>query len=207
MRKKKHYLPLKLLVDGRNFLYKCYNGSKKTDLVYSNTNGVVYFLFNIQKILHYNQNEINHVKKVIFFFDGTASGILKSGLNPEYKKSRHYGSDHIPKENYEDDFKNQERALKAALKEEGFNVVTDNETEADDMIAYYVKQHPNEAIQIISNDSDFYQLLNEDISMIFSGKVTTGHKMFKKNYIFTEKSFLKKYKMHPLNMRMPIRLQ
>lgn len=199
---KKHYLPLTLLVDGRNFLYKCYNGSlKESELVRSNTNGVKYFLFNIQKILHYNQNEINHFKKGIFFFDGTASGILKTAINPEYKKSRHYGSDSIPEENYDDDFKNQERALKKELKDNGFYVVSDNEVEADDLIGYYVKQNPQEAVHIVSNDSDFYQLLSDNVSLVFTGKVRSEHKLFKKNYVFTNISFIKKYSMHPLNMR------
>lgn len=63
-------------------------------------------------------------------------------------------------------------------------VLQEANSEADDLIAMWIQSHPDDNHTIISNDSDFYQLINENVSQ-YNG---TAEKVITHNGIFDGKT-------------------
>lgn len=112
----------------------------------------------------------NHV---VFCFEGRS---WRKDYYEPYKKNRQASRDALtPKEQEEDQaFFNAFDELKTFIeKRTNCTVLQHGQCEADDFIARFIQNHPQDSHVIISSDSDFYQLLNENVSQ-YNG-ITNQH--------------------------------
>ena len=196
-----------LLIDGTNLLKISFADSK------INTNGehiggVFQFLLQVRKLLVNRDWDYVYV-----FFDDENSGILRYKLYDLYKANRdkHY-SDNVDVSEYEkalneklkqmksyiyknsnkneednDDDKNFIREREILMKyfnELYIRWIMNDETEGDDLIAYYVlNKKSEEKIVIVSSDEDITQLLSDDV-YIYNPRLKKNitNLNFKKNY-------------------------
>lgn len=89
---------------------------------------------------------------------------LKNGIIPElYKANRK--KDEIPKPLQ--DFYSQAPYLQRAIGQTGIPQIRINEYEADDVIASYCKKFSkdNNEVVVITSDKDYYQMLNDNVSL------------------------------------------
>jgi DNA polymerase-1 len=122
---------------------------------------------------------VNYVfpDRVIVMWDGEASGKFRKEIYPSYKGNRdkswlhssQHMSDNVIK--YEEQRKysilNQKIKVKNYLEELFIRQIEIDFIEADDLIAGYVqKLDGNEQVIIFSSDQDYYQLINDDVSVL-----------------------------------------
>ena len=122
---------------------------------------------------------VNYVfpDRVVVMWDGEASGKARKEIYPSYKGNRdkswlhssQHMSDNIYK--YEEQRKysilNQKIKVKNYLEELFIRQLEVDLIEADDLIAGYVQNlDENEQVVIYSSDQDFYQLINENVSVL-----------------------------------------
>ena len=116
---------------------------------------------------------LNSIKKCVNDFEGTHVVLCLEGRSwrkdvyEPYKKNRKAVRDALtPKEAEEDKiFWEAFDALNTFLKDRTNCTVLQNPTlEADDLIAGWIKLHPDYKHVIVSSDSDFYQLLDENVT-------------------------------------------
>jgi 5'-3' exonuclease len=122
---------------------------------------------------------VNYVfpDRVVVMWDGEASGKLRKEIYPSYKGNRdkswlhssQHMSDNVYK--YEEQRKysilNQKIKVKNYLEELFIRQLEVDFIEADDLIAGYVQYlDENEQVVIYSSDQDFYQLINENVSVL-----------------------------------------
>ena len=134
--------------------------------------------------------------RVIVFWDGEASGKERKEIYPAYKgkrdKSWLHSSQHMSENilKYEEQKKysilNQKIKVKNYLEELFIRQLEIDYIEADDLIAGYVKNvEEDEQIIIFSSDKDYYQLINEQVSVLRpSDKKLITHKNFKELFGF-----------------------
>lgn len=169
-----------LLVDARNLFYICYMGSKNNHFYKKeNLNGIYFFFLKIKKIIEETNPNI-----IYYIFDGISSGALRSQIDPFYKLNRRISIEGLNiqdnnKEYIPNHFTVQENLLKEILKSSGMNLICEDIIETDDVIALYVLKNKNKNIIIVSSDSDFYTLINNNVS-VYSLK-----KKNNKNYTIT----------------------
>lgn len=164
-----------LLVDSSYLLKKSFHGAKE---VYTDAGGHIgglySFLTTLRKVI--KQHKIN---KVILVWDGQNGGIDRYRIDKSYKANRKDKSWYEPIEFSEYELKKEKEKEESLLKqrqrtkayaEELFlRQIEVNEIEADDIIAEYChKFHESEEIYIYTNDRDFAQLLDLNITIIFS---------------------------------------
>ena len=125
---------------------------------------------------------LNSIKKCVNDFNGTHVVLCLEGRSwrkdeyEPYKKNRKAIRDALtPKEAEEDKaFWEAFDALNTFIKDRTNCTVLQNPVlEADDLIAGWIKLHPEHKHIIVSSDSDFYQLLNNDVSQ-YNG-ITNQH--------------------------------
>ncbi len=116
---------------------------------------------------------LNSIKKCVNDFEGTHVVLCLEGRSwrkdvyEPYKKNRKAVRDALtPKEQEEDKvFWEAFDALNTFIKDRtNCTVLQDPTLEADDLIAGWIKLHPDYKHVIVSSDSDFYQLLSENVS-------------------------------------------
>ena len=177
-----------LLVDGNNLL-RISMADTKTNENGEHYGGVFQFLLQLRMMI----NKIgSRLEYIYVFFDDHDSGILRYNIYNDYKANRDkdyanspYGkTEYWKRLNYtitrmqdavykkkekqkEEDRENFDRERDIILKclnELYIRWVFDENTEGDDLIAYYVKnKKPNEKIVIMSTDHDLTQLINDDV--------------------------------------------
>lgn len=182
-----------LLVDAKNIMYLSFQGSTDNELLLSNNvNGIYYFLYKIRKVLSdFLFNPQFKITKVICFWDGEQSGILREVLYSEYKANRHKKEKSEFQELEKSVFHYQIDAVKKILPYFGITSIEDNEVEADDMIAHYVQTHPKETTIIYTTDLDIFQLINDN-TFIYNAKIKASQASFKlvdRNKFFLQKGF------------------
>ena len=125
---------------------------------------------------------LNSIKKCVNDFDGTHVVLCLEGRSwrkdvyEPYKKNRKAVRDALtPKEVEEDKvFWESFDDLNTFLKDRTNCTVLQHPTlEADDLIAGWIKLHPDYKHVIVSSDSDFYQLLNNNVTQ-YNG-ITNQH--------------------------------
>jgi 5'-3' exonuclease len=181
-----------LLVDSSYLLKRSYNGAKDVQTIkFGFIGGLYSFLTTVRKLI--KEHKIN---KVVLVWDGENGGVDRYMLDHAYKANRETKYWHKKIELTNAEYKREQVKKQSILKnrkriqayaEELFLRQIEVETiEADDIIAQYCVNYNNkEEIFIYSNDRDYAQLLDLNITILFSNidePVTRHNFYFKFNY-------------------------
>jgi DNA polymerase-1 len=181
-----------LLVDSSYLLERSYHGAKDTYTTKFGHIGALYsFLTTVRKMI--KEHMIN---KVVLVWDGQNSGIYRYRIDNNYKANRKTKEWHKKIEMTETEIRKEKEKEESILKqrkripayaEELFlRQIEVDEIEGDDLIAAYCLQYNNkEEIFIYSNDRDFAQLLDLNITIIFPNiekPITKDNYFFHFNY-------------------------
>lgn len=170
-----------LIIDGNNLLFqmfygfptKIYNKAQKT--IHATIGFISYLLKEIK---------LYQISKAVVVFDGDANAIRLT-LDENYKANRTNDWDLMPDD--EVPF-NEEKYIHRCLNFLDVKFLYSANMEADDLIASIALSFEGEVI-ISSFDSDFFQLINEKISVLrYRGKASVVYDL---NY------FINKYHFHP----------
>lgn len=151
-----------LVIDG-NYLLK--RGSKGAKHLLFNNNkigGIYQFIITIKMM-------INKVlpDKVIVFWDGEYSKSYRRTFYPEYKANR----DEINEiSNIKTDFELQKSKCQFYCEELYLRQFTDENSEADDCMAYYCQNTPNEKKFVYTNDRDILQTIDDNTEVYLADK-------------------------------------
>ena len=169
-----------LLIDGHNLLFKMFYGMPFPFFNDSNTNitATVGFIGSVFKMLKYtNANEC------LIVFDGENNKDIRPDQNYKANRQTDYGN--LPDE--ENPF-SQLRYIKAVLNELKIKWVETDRIECDDYIAIVAQKYTGEVI-ISSTDTDFFQLVNDNIKIL---------KYRGKNSILIDENYIKnKFEIFP----------
>lgn len=149
-----------LLIDGESLLKQGFYGTKKT-LTKNGRVGTIYFFINTIRRFYIDYN----ITKVVVFWEGEDSKKYRQAYYPYYKSNR---NDKYTSEEDIHDLDRQRVRVKTYLEEIFIRQIESYGCEADDGIAIYVKNSPNEIKTIYTNDRDLLQLLDEDVSVYLS---------------------------------------
>jgi DNA polymerase-1 len=163
-----------LLVDSNYLLKRSFHGAKD---IYTNSfghlGGLYQFYTTLRKLI--KDYKIN---KVILFFDGEGGGIARYRIDPAYKANRKSKEWHkkiemtaaeLRREKAkEESILKQRKRIQAYAEELFLRQIEVDDIEADDLIASYCLEHNNkEEIFLYSNDRDFAQFFDLNITIIF----------------------------------------
>ena len=148
-----------LIVDGHNLLFQMFYGMPSRIINKSGKpiQGVLGFVGALNKII-----KLTDPTHVVVIFDGEHEN-ERAEILPEYKANRVDYSE-IP--DYENPFSQLEN-IYSALDFMGIKHFEEQEFEADDVIASYaITYGKNTQIVISSFDNDFFQLINDNVSVL-----------------------------------------
>lgn len=145
-----------LLIDGNNLLKIGFHGVKGYFNGLEHVGGIWHFLNTLRRFI----DEHNY-NKVIVFWDGETSTSQRRKIYPTYKLNRKTPTD----ENLELSFNKQKQRVKQYLEEMFVRQIEFENSEADDLIAYYCKISKDEYKTIFSGDRDLTQLISEDVTV------------------------------------------
>lgn len=160
-----------LLVDASYLFKRSYHGVKNAHNKSGHIGAVYGFLTKIRKFI----KELK-VNKVVLVWDGENGGIHRHHIDFAYKSNRKDKSWYQPIELTQEEIDREIDKDKSALfqrtrikqycEELFLRQIEVKDIEADDLIAAYCqKNHKREEIILYTNDKDFLQLLNLDISI------------------------------------------
>ena len=146
-----------LLVDGNNLLKIGFHGVRDFFNNGEHVGGTWHFLNTLRRFL-----EENNYNKVVVFWDSETGSSQRRIIYPKYKLNR--------KQKNEDDFKDQSFAtqknrVKQYLEETFVRQLEVEQSEADDLIAYYCHISEDEDKTIFSSDRDLTQLISEKVTI------------------------------------------
>jgi 5'-3' exonuclease len=163
-----------LLVDSSYLLKRSFNGAKDVSTSkFGHIGGLYSFLTTVRKLI--KEHKIN---KVVLVWDGQNGGIFRYRIDSAYK-ANHKNKDWHHKieltdaeirreKDKEESLLKQRQRIKAYAEELFLRQIEVDEVEADDLIAAYCIQYNNkEEIFIYTNDRDFSQLLDLNITILF----------------------------------------
>lgn len=183
-----------LLVDANYLLKRSMNGAKH---MYSNSfghiGGLYSFMTTLRKLV--KQHRIN---KVILMWDGENGGVHRYKIDRAYKANRTSKSWHNKIILTESEIKREEdkkistlkqrKRIQAYAEELFLRQIEVNDIEADDLIAKYCLDYNNiDDIYIYTNDRDYAQLLDLNITIIFENiadPITKSNFMFNFEYYY-----------------------
>jgi 5'-3' exonuclease len=145
-----------LLVDGNNLLKIGFHGVKDYFNGTEHVGGIWHFLNTLRRFI-----EESNFGKVIVFWDGETSSSQRRLIYPKYKLNRKG----VTEDFKEQSFNKQKQRVKEYLEEMFVRQVEFENSEADDLIAYYCKISKDESKTIFSGDRDLTQLISEDVTL------------------------------------------
>lgn len=163
-----------ILIDGNFLIQRSYNGAKNAYTTSYGYIGALYsFMTTLRKLI-----KNNSTNKVIVCWDSEQGGFLRYKIDRAYKANRKNKNwyEKIELTNKQIDFeKNKEKSIlkqrkriQSYLEELFIRQIEVDKVEADDLIASYcLDNHNKEDILIYTNDRDFAQLLDLNISIKF----------------------------------------
>lgn len=155
-----------LLIDGHNLLFQMFYGmpARIIDREGQPVQGVVGFIGALNKII-----KMIAPTHILVIFDGEHENFRLS-VNSEYKRNR---PDYSAVDDKENPFLQLKRIYRA-LDVMGIKYFEEDEFEADDIIATYAYRYgENIKIMISSFDSDYFQLITDNVSVLrYRGKNT-----------------------------------
>ena len=148
-----------LIVDGNNLLKIGFHGVKDFYNNGEHVGGTWYFLNTIRKFL-----EETNFNKVMVFWDSDTNSSQRKLIYPKYKMNRKSSPNDVEKT---DSFNKQKTRVKQYLEEMFIRQLEVENSEADDLIAYYCQISLDEEKTIFSSDKDLTQLISEKV-LIYS---------------------------------------
>ena len=148
-----------LIVDGNNLLKIGFHGVKDFYNNGEHVGGTWYFLNTIRKFL-----EETNFNKVMVFWDSDTNLSQRKLIYPKYKMNRKSSPNDGEKT---DSFNKQKTRVKQYLEEMFIRQLEVENSEADDLIAYYCQISLDEEKTIFSSDKDLTQLISEKV-LIYS---------------------------------------
>ena len=148
-----------LIVDGNNLLKIGFHGVKDFYNNGEHVGGTWYFLNTIRKFL-----EETNFNKVMVFWDSDTNLSQRKLIYPKYKMNRKSSPNDREKT---DSFNKQKTRVKQYLEEMFIRQLEVENSEADDLIAYYCQISLDEEKTIFSSDKDLTQLISEKV-LIYS---------------------------------------
>lgn len=164
-----------LLVDTNNLLFRARHVTRAGD-TWERIGMTLHIMFSSLAASSRNF-DVDHL---VFCFEGRS---WRKQYYEPYKMQRKLLQSQKSKEEREEDeeFMNMLNDLQVFLENKTNATVFQNDiVEADDCIALWIQNHPNDEHIILSTDSDFMQLINDNVC-IFNG---VENKIIKKNGIF-----------------------
>jgi len=146
-----------LLVDGNNLLKIGFHGVKDFFNKGEHVGGIWHFLNTLRRFL-----EESNYTKVVVFWDSETSSLERRRIYPKYKLNRNINNQ---KDFKEESFYKQKNRVKQYLEEMFVRQIEIEQSEADDLIAYYCHISNDEDKTIFSSDRDLTQLISENISI------------------------------------------
>ena len=156
-----------LLVDGNNLMKIGFHGVKDYFHKGKHIGAIWHFLNTLRKFL-----EENNYNKVVVFWDSDTNSSQRRLIYPKYKLNRRNDSNEIKQDSYEE----QKQRVKQYLEEMFVRQLEVENSEADDLIAYYCQISEDENKTIFSSDRDLTQLISEKVS-IYSPSTKRYYKM------------------------------
>jgi len=190
-----------LLVDSSYLLKRSFHGAKDLQTTkYGHIGGLYSFLTTVRKMI-----KDHMINKVVLVWDGEGGGIQRYRIDNNYKANRvskewHKRIEMSAAEIRREDAKKQSilkqrQRIKEYAEELFLRQIQVDDVEADDIIAAYCLEHNNkEEIFIYSNDRDFAQLLDLNITIIFPNidqPVTKTNYMMHFNHHYTNALVMK----------------
>lgn len=163
-----------LLVDANYLLQRSYHGAKNIHTSkFGHIGGLYQFMTTLRKL-----TKEHMINKIVLVWDGEGGGIYRHNIDPAYKANRknkewytkiEMTDYEIRREKEKDEsILKQRKRIQAYCEELFLRQIEVDDIEADDLIAEYCLKHSlNEEIYIYTNDRDFAQLLDLNITIIF----------------------------------------
>lgn len=173
-----------LLVDGDNLFKIGFHGVRDLFVEGNHIGGVFHFINVLRK-----QIDEHNYDKVLVFWDGDDNASVRRKLYPNYKLNRRQSMNEFKLESYH----SQKERVREYLEECFVRQVRINECEADDLVAYYCKISPDENKTILSADKDYFQLIDDKVSIyspIAKKTYQNGDKVKFGDYEFPHKNVL-----------------
>ena len=145
-----------LLVDGNNLMKIGFHGVKDYFHKGKHIGAIWHFLNTLRKFL-----EENNYNKVVVFWDSDTNSSQRRLIYPKYKLNRRNDSNDIKQDSYDE----QKQRVKQYLEEMFVRQLEVENSEADDLIAYYCQISEDENKTIFSSDRDLTQLISEKVSI------------------------------------------
>jgi 5'-3' exonuclease len=146
-----------LLVDGNNLLKIGFHGVRDFFNKGEHVGGTWHFLNTLRRFL-----EENNYNKVVVFWDSQTGSSQRRLIYPKYKLNRKQKDDEDFKEQ---SFTTQKNRVKQYLEEMFVRQLEVEQSEADDLIAYYCQISEDEDKTIFSSDRDLTQLISEKVTI------------------------------------------
>ena len=156
-----------LIVDGNNLLKIGFHGVKDFYNNGEHVGGTWYFLNTIRKFL-----EETNFNKVMVFWDSDTNSSQRKLIYPKYKMNRKSSPNDEEKT---DSFNKQKTRVKQYLEDMFIRQLEVENSEADDLIAYYCQISLDEEKTIFSSDKDLTQLISEKV-LIYSPNLKSYYK-------------------------------
>ena len=150
-----------LLIDGEALLKQGFHGAKQVQTKNGSVGTIFHFINTIKRFY-----QDYGVTKVVVFWEGENSKAYRQAYYPYYKQNR---NDKVTIDQ-KHDLDRQRVRIKQYLEELFIRQVEIDGCEADDCIAYYVKNSPNESKTIYTNDRDLLQLMDDETKVFLHGK-------------------------------------
>jgi 5'-3' exonuclease len=190
-----------LLVDGSNLLKRSFHGAKDTyTTAYGHIGGLYAFMTTIRKLI-----KDHMINKVVLVWDGEGGGVMRHYIDKEYKANHKNKEWHNRIQMTAAEIR-REREKEASILKQRLRIreyaenlflrqIEIDDIEADDLIAAYCLSHNNkEEIFLYSNDRDFAQLLDLNITILFPNidqPVTKTNYMMHFNHYYSNALILK----------------
>ena len=156
-----------LIVDGNNLLKIGFHGVKDFYNNGEHIGGTWHFLNTIRKFL-----EETNFNKVMVFWDSDTNSSQRKLIYPKYKMNRKSSPNDGEKT---DSFNKQKTRVKQYLEDMFIRQLEVENSEADDLIAYYCQISLDEEKTIFSSDKDLTQLISEKV-LIYSPNLKSYYK-------------------------------
>ncbi len=140
------------LIDTTNLMYQFWYKTSKEEL---NEQGEIVNVVNALKLFTQNLLQNEQANCIVFVFDQRLKTSKRKQLYPSYKQHRGGTPEALEK---------QFHWCQQWIQQQGLAQASSDEVEADDVIASIMKQnrHKFDAMTIISNDKDLYQLIEDN---------------------------------------------
>lgn len=183
-----------LLIDGLNTFFRAYSASPVTNSDGEHVGGISGFLLSIGSVI-----KLVRPTRVIIVFDGEGGSVRKRSLYADYKQGRkpikYFNRNKSVQYSAQEEQSRQTYQLIRMIdfvEHLPVTMINVHSTEADDAIGYLVSDVLTEKVTIMSGDKDFYQLVNDRVS-IWSPT---------KKIMLTEETVKEKMDVYPCNVNL-----